>query len=152
MSLQSLLEEYSKARKEFLGKAKTEFKKEIKEFFKQCPEVKVVKWCQYTPYFNDGEPCVFRVGEPVFSNAENHEDVSVYGEYEGEEEDVWTIQGTYGLRDLPKELSHLKPKLQEFSKLVGSDEMEDVLYDLFDDHSVVVATKEDIIVDSYEHD
>lgn len=31
------------------------------------PEVTGIAWTQYTPYFNDGDPCVFSVGEPYFS-------------------------------------------------------------------------------------
>ena len=31
------------------------------------PEVRAIGWNQYTPYFNDGEPCVFRTGEPIIS-------------------------------------------------------------------------------------
>lgn len=31
------------------------------------PEVSGIAWTQYTPYFNDGEPCVFQAGEAYFS-------------------------------------------------------------------------------------
>lgn len=30
------------------------------------PRILGLKWCQYTPYFNDGETCVFSVHEPDF--------------------------------------------------------------------------------------
>lgn len=30
-------------------------------FFDKHPEAKALVWVQYTPYFNDGEPCEFRV-------------------------------------------------------------------------------------------
>lgn len=30
------------------------------------PEIYAFGWAQYTPYFNDGEPCVFWVGDPWF--------------------------------------------------------------------------------------
>lgn len=33
------------------------------EFFTAHPQVLAVRWRQYTPAFNDGEPCEFRVGE-----------------------------------------------------------------------------------------
>jgi hypothetical protein len=33
------------------------------EFFKAHPRVKAIRWEQYTPYFNDGEPCEFGVNE-----------------------------------------------------------------------------------------
>jgi hypothetical protein len=31
----------------------------FKEFFAANPAVKAIKWTQYTPYFNDGDPCEF---------------------------------------------------------------------------------------------
>ncbi len=31
------------------------------ELFNVYPEVRAVRWTQYTPYFNDGDPCVFNV-------------------------------------------------------------------------------------------
>lgn len=39
-------------------------------YFKAAFEngVLAVKWEQYTPYFNDGEPCYFRVGEPQYTS------------------------------------------------------------------------------------
>ena len=33
----------------------------VKEFLAACPEVKRLRWTQYTPYFNDGEECIFDV-------------------------------------------------------------------------------------------
>lgn len=149
MSLQNLIAEYSRAREAFIKEATKAFKQEVKEFLKECSKVKVIKWRQYTPYFNDGEPCVFRVCDPVFSNAKDPNEVSYYGEYEGEEEGIWATEGTYGL---PAEVTDIKSRLQEFSDLLCSNEMEPVLLDMFGDHVVVTVTKRDITVDEYEHD
>ena len=30
------------------------------------PALKAIRWNQYTPYFNDGDPCTFSVGEVMF--------------------------------------------------------------------------------------
>jgi hypothetical protein len=38
--------------------------KHFTEYFEANPEVEAVKWAQYTPYFNDGEPCEFTVHDP----------------------------------------------------------------------------------------
>lgn len=35
----------------------------FKSFFERFPEVYCVCWTQYSPYFNDGEPCRFGVNE-----------------------------------------------------------------------------------------
>ena len=38
-------------------------KESFKELFEAHPRLRSVVWAQYTPYFNDGDPCYFRVGE-----------------------------------------------------------------------------------------
>ena len=57
--LNVIIEKYSEAKKQFQAEATQLLKEEFKEFFKKVPEVKVIKWTQYTPYFNDGDPCEF---------------------------------------------------------------------------------------------
>jgi len=39
-------------------------KKAFKVFLEAHPEIKCIFWSQYTPYFNDGDPCTFSVHEP----------------------------------------------------------------------------------------
>lgn len=35
----------------------------FKKFFEKFPEVAAVRWEQYTPYFNDGDECVFGMND-----------------------------------------------------------------------------------------
>ena len=35
----------------------------VADLFDTCPEVHQIHWTQYTPYFNDGEECMFGVNE-----------------------------------------------------------------------------------------
>lgn len=35
----------------------------FRNFFARYPEVVEVRWRQYTPYFNDGDPCTFRAND-----------------------------------------------------------------------------------------
>lgn len=53
----SIKEEYMKTIKE---KGTQLVKLVFAEFFKENPEIFYVGWTQYTPYFNDGDECVFR--------------------------------------------------------------------------------------------
>lgn len=46
----------------------------------QLPGVKRIEWFQYTPYFNDGDPCVFSVGMPSFVVDHNGEE-RIFGDY-----------------------------------------------------------------------
>lgn len=43
--------------------AKANFNKMVQELFIKYPELNSFSWTQYTPYFNDGEPCEFGVHE-----------------------------------------------------------------------------------------
>lgn len=45
--------------------------------------IKLIKWTQYTPYFNDGEPCVFGVSELEFYVDKS----SSFAEMDAEDED-----------------------------------------------------------------
>lgn len=38
----------------------------VKAHLEENPAVSAVRWDQYAPYFNDGEPCVFSVYEPRY--------------------------------------------------------------------------------------
>lgn len=39
----------------------------IKDFMGKNPEITGIRWEQFTPYFNDGEPCVFRIYEIFYT-------------------------------------------------------------------------------------
>lgn len=39
----------------------------FKEFFERHPKVTAIGWTQYTPHFNDGEPCEFSIYDRYFS-------------------------------------------------------------------------------------
>ena len=47
--------------------------KESKELFGAVPGLGAVTWTQYAPYFNDGEPCIFRVNDPTFTSLNSYE-------------------------------------------------------------------------------
>ena len=54
-------ETYNSIQAEFLDEdtLTSIFRKQIEKSFKENPTVLGVRWTQYTPYFNDGEPCTF---------------------------------------------------------------------------------------------
>lgn len=79
------LEEMRKAHmKELQG----DFNQIIKLFFDECPKVQAVVWSQYTPYFNDGDECVFRVNEPCFVT-KNFDRDDLLNPYEYEDADEY---------------------------------------------------------------
>lgn len=150
-NLDTLMEEYTKAKRQFQQEAIKLLKQEFKSFFEDVPEVKVIKWSQYTPYFNDGDPCVFGVNDPTFSNADDTDLVSAWGAYEGDEDDgtVFAFQGTY---DMPETLKSKQARLESLSQMICSEAMQDVLLDAFGDHTVVTVTPAGIVTEQYDHD
>jgi len=127
-------------------------KKVFAEFFEKNPEVHAVGWRQYTPYFNDGDPCVFRCNA-AYAWATNTKDTGNvnYGEYEGDEENVWVSDADYG--DFNEELipDHVEKALDELRRFLGKVS-DDVYLSMFEDHVKVTATRDGFDVEEYDHD
>ncbi len=85
--MEELLKEYEAAKKDFQNRFSEKFKEGFKEFFEANPTIETFQWPQYTPYFNDGEPCTFGVLEPFYSVRDENGNLQTYGEYEEEDPD-----------------------------------------------------------------
>jgi hypothetical protein len=158
-----LLEEQADLTKRFQEKAQELFKETTKEFFDKNPAVTAVIWTQYTPYFNDGDTCEFSVHEPYFTNAtdEQFEDIARHGEYDGDEEGVWSESDWILCGDSEYCVNRRKEmnmegvdpqSIAKFSRLIQSSEMEDVMEAMFGDHVRIVATRNGFDVDDCDHD
>src|SRR6267154_5517989 len=75
-SIETLVEEYTKTKEKFVEKSKNAMRTAFKEFFDSNPDIDKITWTQYTPYFNDGDPCVFGVQEMYFTLAKDEVDIS----------------------------------------------------------------------------
>ena len=106
------------------------FKEFLKEWFEKNPEVYGVKWRQYTPYFNDGDACVFRLGS-VYSYKTKEAFESGVCPYECDD-----AEEVYGKGTLEETLNSI----------------EDILEAAFGDHVKVSATRNEITVEEYSHD
>lgn len=98
--------------------------------------VDAVRWEQYTPYFNDGDPCVFRVSDPAVRKvgaAESDDDEFVDG---------WDLED-----DDP-----IKKHLEEFESVLSGGHHDVLLGKQFGDHAQIIATKEKFVVDEFSHD
>ena len=143
-----LIEKQRALQKEFQTTAQALFKETTKEFFEQNPLVKAIVWTQYTPYFNDGDTCEFRVGCATFTNSDGA-DIR-WGEYQGEDEGVWCYSDDCYSDDVPPEVN--TQLCDSFDRMLQSSEMEDVMHAMFDDHVKVIATREGFEVEEYDHD
>lgn len=57
-----MFEDIKEAQRELRDRMQEAFAAEFDKFFAENPGFDAVSWTQYTPGFNDGEPCVFRLG------------------------------------------------------------------------------------------
>lgn len=108
------------------------------------PNVESVKWTQYTPYFNDGEPCVFGVHGSRVRFADMPENAGDYGDgFVGE----WDFYG-----DKDKVSVNRRKLVLDFDNILGNGKHYVLLGSKFGDHAEVTATKDKFVVESYDHD
>ena len=162
--INALLSEHAELKRKFQERAQTMFKEVTGEMFEKNPGVQAIIWAQFTPYFNDGETCEFGVRDPVFTNSPKGEDVSGWGEYEGEDDGIWACEDVgYVLtsgRDWHANDAEIIMKsggvdansCKAFSEMLTSSEMSDVFLSMFGDHAKVTATRGGFDVDDFEHD
>lgn len=130
-------------------------------------EVEYAQWIQYTPYFNDGDACIFGThmeygggvkltfsdngeeygGEagPLFSSFQKYVPADpANGKRWGSYEEVDEIDGV--------DITHIRPDLEDFRSIVENGHHVVFLQKSFGDHATVRATKEGFSVDYYDHD
>lgn len=171
LELDKLIDEYNEKKRELqklVGeKGKDLLQKEFDFFFEEYPEVEKIEWTQYTPYFNDGDPCVFRVGELAFT-LKNDENTSAYigegsilrlGSYiesaaqRGEKwalDDQKIYETNCKLVGGKERLEEIYNKEREISEMI--DSLEEWLEVIYGDHVQITVTKNGTDIEEYEHD
>jgi hypothetical protein len=147
---QQLLE-YRRYREEFVIKATESFKLITAKFFEMNPGITAFTWRQYVPYFADGDPCEFTVTDPDFTNC--HVDVLddiTCGEYEGEDESIWT-SSAWGLKRESKDGVNLS-SCEFISDVIANKDMYPVLEATFGNHITIFATRDGFDIMDYDHD
>lgn len=151
VKIQEELKKFEDKKKQLVEELRKEFPNLFKSLFEQTDKIKSFSWTQYTPYFNDGDECVFRVNG-VYTVNEN--------DIDEEEWYDWRIR--YYLRG-DKEYSNLleeKPnidintyKIYELIEKTLETIPEDFMRDLFGDHVQITVFKDgEIRVEEYDHD
>ncbi len=109
-------------------------------------EVNSVRWEQYTPYFNDGDPCYFSVGEVrvKFTNVEeadedDHDDEGDWGD---------GYLGDYEIDEVS--FGEVYNRLTAVNKEIDHHEV--ILQDKFGDPAQVTYDGKYFTVEHYDHD
>lgn len=142
------------------------------------PTIKALGWTQRTPYFNDGEPCVFSAfglwvatqDDPTPDLDDPDDDTEEYGS-EHHTERLTVGYGHPTLGEIKVEWvrrpdgkydkiehSYVGPDEGRYRRClalheaIDGDHCDNVLLELFGDHAQITMTKEKITVETYEHD
>ena len=118
------------ARKELKEAGTGVLKDLLAPLFEKFPEVAAVSWTQYTPYFNDGDPCTFR---------SNHDEPAVLDKEDAENEE-WDAES------FDWESEEFK-MARELLGALSEDDMED----LFGDGYRIIVTRDGVDVEEYDH-
>lgn len=129
------------------------------------PTIAWVAWRQYTPYFNDGDPCVFRAQSAQMALKEQpdpreEDDYDYYDEFPGYSD---TTTKWFGMRERDAHYqrtgAYTGPDEARFdrclalSHAIGSGSFDDVLLNAFGDHAIITITpKVGIDVETFDHD
>lgn len=146
--LTALKEAYDKKLSE---EGEAALKEAFKEIFDKHPRLGSIMWTQYTPYFNDGDPCYFRVHEfdaslvePEESNDENEdEDDELYDDSYSHGDRLYTMS-----KSEDEELKKIAEDVGDLESSIPNDVLEHV----FGDHVRITATREGFDIDEYDHD
>lgn len=112
-------------------------------------------WQQYTPYFNDGEPCTFGTGELWFRTVN---DADVEDTYKLEFSSHPTLSGrrwtgcTYVDVERSPMVVATAQRCEALSWAIESGKFEDVLLEAFGDHADITVSRTGITVEFYSHD
>ena len=158
--------EINEIREELMNKLRPKFQDIFTSVFDNYPMVEKLQWQQYTPYFNDGEECIFRVNDLCVILDEDLMDDDWYYEsafplydsmirrYGTDEESEWDKE----------RWSNLIKAFGSYEKVIEFNEFfagvsssfegipDDMMKQLFGDHAQVTVTKDAITVDEYDHD
>lgn len=121
------------------------------QFFADNPEVEVIRWAQYTPYFNDGDDLIFKVREMQAQFTDDFrskymvdyfdpDEVEDQKWYEG---DIWYIS---------KDSVEGQASLKRFKEFVAEINDKELLKAIFGDHVRIEATRKGLNVRHHDHE
>lgn len=152
--LKQMNAELEELKAQHLEKSKGMFTKVSALLFEKHPKLESFDWTQYTPYFNDGDECVFsaRTDEPGINGVSGYDvnfDDEFVTDYSAKEKDPVTKQWPkIPNKDYNLELAAAHKDVKEFLSNIDDS----VLRELFGDHVEVTVTAQGTSVDEHDHD
>jgi hypothetical protein len=135
-NLSEMVSDYVKKVNDMKKELSLKFEGELSEIFskvfEEYPNIRMIKWTQYTPYVNDGDPCEFSV-----------DGMEVYDE-ECKDDDGEGVSVNWG--DGAKKY----PEIAKINNLFSIST--EILLMAFGDHCQITVDKNGVTVDEYEHE
>ncbi len=148
--------ELTEIKKQILQKSNEVFDEFCKDIFIKCPRLESFGWSQYTPYFNDGDTCVFNVNiDYLYINGQsvddsewiNKKNITKYGEWNREQKQYIGREE----EDNPNYDEELVDIYEQISSFLSNFD-NDFYMSKFGDHVEITITKTGIDVFECEHD
>lgn len=162
MSYKKAKEKYKKAKKELEQMIAEEGQhivhEMLDEFVKSYKGIDCVRWKQYTPYFDDGNPCVFSIHQvSVKLTEEAYFEVTGRSIARVEEDEVFLNSWNISKYDRSTDSFTVTPSgqvlinaIEKLEKQLYEEEM--LLEKTFGDHTQVTYYKGDFFLEECQHD
>lgn len=153
------------AQEELLQISKGGLAQVCRQLFEENPRLKSFSWNQYTPYFNDGEECVFEAnyrylevngfdeyGEYQPRDDQEHNSLNIFKNIDSKNEGDWrNPKIVFKPKDDSEETKQDAQTLQNIFDLLKSFENREYK-DMFGDHVTVTVTREGVQTEYCDHD
>ena len=152
-NIKEIMKELKDLQAKFENESKQVFGKVMKSFFESFPEVERIVWTQYTPYFNDGDPCEFTIGEMFFvphnikDDDDNAIDPDCMNYYDWNE---YSFSSYHDAGNPLKPSVELGTAMDDVESML--DDVEDFLRSTLGEHMEITVTKDGIETVEYDHD
>lgn len=139
-NFQAVVASYNAAREALSKITKEQVAALFLPFFEANPKIDAVKWSQYTPYFMDGDPCVFGVNEISLVSKEL---------FTEEDADSYHGENTVAEWDADEQYKPLFDAANEIRNPLPNE----LLQDVFGDHAEITINRDGTFeVDECSHD
>lgn len=161
------VEEFDKARAKIMQDLQHKLKNAFTAFFNSCPEVEYITWTQYTPYFNDGDECIFSVNDMVYklkTDTVNEDYNDLYDAYTSSSISWYLKQPEKYAKEIERfnmfvedlnisveRLNEINGSFKHFVTLLNRLD-DEVFKQTFGDHVIITATIDGFDVEEYDHE
>lgn len=153
----NVLQEIVNLKKEYEEKVKSVGSSLIvdlyRPLFNENPGIDSIRWEQYTPYFNDGDTCVFGVGELRYKlTTPSDKEHDEYGDGYAEAYNIGQKWDTTNRKFIKVEVTPELKAVKEMAE-IHSNVPDDIMLSLFGDHAqITIFNDGKLEVEEYEHE